>query len=388
MKIGIVTLPLHLNYGGYLQNYALQVVLKRLGHIPLTLNQRPKRKTLKERISTVYLPNIKTIAMMVLGKRKGRFFKHLHGNDLKSILWKNSLYFLDKYIEHTQSLRPKKDFKNICDKYNLSALIVGSDQVWRPRYVECLDINYLAFNNRRELKKLSYAASFGTDKWEYGEQETLSCQKYLESFSLITVREKSAVDLCKKYFEQNSYQVLDPTLLLAKEDYQKLIEDENEPPSRGSLFCYVLDETTPKRKLIETIENKTGLKSFSVNIGKNPVNYSKTYILNHLEVFQNPPVTKWLRGFMDADMVVTDSFHAVAFSVIFNKPFWVVGNKSRGLSRFNSILEMFHLENRLIDENVIESPHDWNSSIDWVEVNNIRKEKIEESIEFLRKGLS
>ena len=388
MKVGIITLPLHLNYGGYLQNYALQIVLKKLGHIPLTLNQRPKRKPFKERISTVYLPNIKTIAMIVLGNSKGRSLKHLHGNDLKLVLWKNSFYFLDKYIEHTQPLRPRKDFKNICDKYNLSALIAGSDQVWRPRYIECLDVNYLAFDNRRKIKKISFAASFGTDKWEYGEQETLSCKKYLESFSLITVREKSAVDLCKKYFEQNSYQVLDPTLLLTKEDYQKIIEEENEPPSLGSLFCYVLDETPRKRTLIETIENTTGLRSFSVNIGKNPINYSKNYILNHLEIFQNPPVTKWLRGFMDAKMVITDSFHAVAFSVIFNKPFWVVGNKSRGLARFYSILELFHLEKRLIDETDIEKKYEWNSPIDWVEVNNIRKERIKTSIELLRKGLS
>jgi len=99
-----------------------------------------------------------------------------------------------------------------------------------------------------------------------------------------------------------------------------------------------------------------------------------------------PPVTKWLRSFMDAEMVITDSFHGCVFSIIFNKPFWVIGNHQRGMVRFYSLLELFGLEDRLID---IEQIHDIESStmIDWSCVNARRSDLKIKSLEFIRKAI-
>ncbi len=387
MKIGIVTLPLHINFGGYLQNYALQVTLKRLGHESLTLNQRPRKKNIKEKYLQVILANIKTLLLSIVGEQGCRQIDYMHGNSLRPILWKESLFFYDKYITHTEPLNPNKDFKSICSKYQLDALVAGSDQVWRPRYVENLGTNYLSFEKNPEIKKISYAASFGTDQWEYNEQETDLCKKYISDFSMVMVREKSAVEMCSKYFGVESYQVLDPTLLLEKEDYIKLVEAENEPKSEGNMFCYILDNSPRKRNLVKTIASEFALTPFYVNIGDSTNHYRRSYIMSHIEQFKNPSVTKWLKGFMDAEMVIADSFHAVAFSIIFNKPFWVIGNKERGLSRFNSILKMFHLENRLIDETDLTVSFDWVEPIDWTEVNHIRNEWRKRSISLLKKGL-
>ena len=388
MKIGVITLPLHINYGGFLQNYALQVVLKRMGHEPLTLNQRPKRKSFKEKMNTYYLPNLKTMALRLIGKGNDRIWMHIHNKSFRTKLWKESTFFYDKYMTHTVPLRPDKDFLNICDKYNLAALIVGSDQVWRPRYVENLSVNYLAFADGKRVKKISYAASFGTDQWEYNEHETEKCKGLIKDFALVTVREKAAVSLCKELFGTEAYQVLDPTLLLDKEDYITIIENEEAPKSKGNLFCYVLDETFEKKNFVMSVAQKTGLIPFYVNIGESPAKYSKKFVLSHLERFQNPPIENWLRGFMDAEMVIADSFHAVAFSIIFNKPFWVIGNKSRGMSRFQSILELFNLGDRLLDESELAGAIDYQRPIDWGQINSIRKEWKIKSIELLRKGLS
>ena len=387
MKIGIVTLPLHINFGGYLQNYALQEVLRLLGHEPLTLNQRPRKKSVKERYLLVILANIITILLTLAGKRGNRRYCYIHDNSLRPVLWKDSLFFFDKYVTHTEPLDPNKEFDNVCKKYELSALIAGSDQVWRPRYVESLATNYLAFENNSAIKKISYAASFGTDQWEYDEKETNLCKKYISDFSLVTVREKSAVEMCSTHFGVESYQVLDPTLLLEKEDYIKIVEAEKEPKSEGNLFCYILDKSPAKTNLINNVALEKGLNTFYVNIGESSNYYSRSYILSHINLFKNPPITKWIRGFMDADMVIADSFHAVAFSIIFNKPFWVIGNKERGLSRFYSILQMFHLENRLIDENSVCTVN-WREPINWDEVNTIRSEWKEKSIALLQKGLA
>ena len=388
MNIGIVTLPLHINFGGYLQNYALQIVLKKLGHDPITLNQRPRNKSFSEYLNTIYKPNIKTFLLSLIGKRGNRLYEHKQSKKLRSILWERSLFFFDKYIVHTEALNPNKDFKNICSRYQLDVLIVGSDQVWRPRYVENISTNYLAFEKNTNIIKMSYAASFGTDHWEYDDNNTILCKKYINDFSLVTVREKSAVEICSKYFGVESFQVLDPTLLLDKEDYIKIIEEENEPYSKGDLFCYILDNSQYKQNLVNNVASDLGLTPFYVNIGESTNHYSRSYILSNLDRFKNPSVTKWLRGFYDAKMVIADSFHAVAFSIIFNKPFWVIGNKNRGLSRFSSILEMFHLENRLVDDDVMDASIRWDEPIDWVEVNRIRSEWKALSIDLLTKGLA
>ena len=151
------------------------------------------------------------------------------------------------------------------------------------------------------------------------------------------------------FLASNAEFVLDPTLLLNKEDYIKIVEKENEVKSEGNLFCYILDMTEEKKQFIGHVEKQLGLKSFYVNIGENTRPFTKRFIKKHLERFQNPTVTKWLRGFMDAEMVIADSFHAVAFAILFNKPFWVVGNSGRGMARFESILSLFNLKNRLVD---------------------------------------
>ena len=81
---------------------------------------------------------------------------------------------------------------------------------------------------------------------------------------------------------------------------------------------------------------------------------------------------------MDAEMTIVDSFHGMVFSIIFNKPFWVIGNVSRGMSRFTSLLKMFHLEDRLIDVNQLDNA-DFSTPIDWMMVNRIMEEKRDES---------
>ena len=386
MKIGIVTLPLHINFGGFLQNYALQQVLKSLGHEPITLNQRPRKKSIGELYSGVMKPNIKTFALSILGRNGERKYEHFQRKELRPILWENSIKFYDRYIIHTPPLNPQKDFKNVCNDYSLNAVIAGSDQVWRPRYVENLWVNYLGFVPSG-VKKLSYAASFGTDAWEYDEKKTKYCKHLIRNYSVVTVREETAILLCREYFDIDAFQTLDPTLLLEKVDYEELYTLEKEPKSAGNLFCYVLDDSPKKKALISKVAKETELTPFQVNIGERTNHYSKKYILSHIEQFKNPPVTKWLRGFGDAEMVIADSFHAVAFSIIFNKPFWVIGNKDRGLARFTSILRMFHLENRLLDEDAQLETHDWKEPIDWDKVNSIRNLWKTKSISLLENSL-
>ena len=342
MKIGILTLPLHTNYGGILQAYALQTVLENMGHNVVvfdTSNEYPLPPLWKLPICFA-----KRIIMKCLGKQQKVFIER-HLNYERSVIAQYMQPFVDNHI-HRKVIRNFTELK----KKDYEAIVVGSDQVWRAVYFspmwlhQSIDNAFLAFAENWEIKRLSYAASFGTDKWEYTDEETKRCKQLIGKFDAISVREKGGVDLCREHFNVSALQVLDPTMFLTREDYMALFKERNTPPSNGNLLVYVLDESPELTNLVNDIVTKRHLVPFSVN---NPYETDES---KPLEKRIKISVESWLRGFYDAELVVTDSFHACVFSIIFRKQFVVVGNKKRGMARIESLLKMFGLEDRLIND--------------------------------------
>ena len=329
MRVGILTLPLHTNYGGILQAYALQTVLERMGHEVVVIDT-PNTKPIPSLITLG-----KRICKRLLGEHPGVFNEWKHNKEFP-IISKNTQSFVERYIHRKEVNSPE----NLKEK-DFEAIIVGSDQIWRPKYYEKIENAYLDFAEHWNIKRIAYAASFGTDDWEYTPQQTAKCGELIKKFKAISVRESSGVQLCKEYLGVEAQHVLDPTMLLNKEDYIKVIEASQTPKSKGTMLNYILDETSEKKALIEQIAKEKNLIPFRVN--SRVEDYSAP-----LDERVQPPVEQWLRGFYDAEFVVTDSFHACVFSILFEKPFVVIGNKERGMARFNSLLEMFGMENRMI----------------------------------------
>ena len=337
MKIGILTLPLHTNYGGILQAYALQTVLERMGHEVFII----EKKQLPLSLPLYKMPYSygKRIAKNILGHKFPIFYEQ-ECNRERPIIRQHTDRFIRKYIH----LKQYKNFSDIKES-EYDAIVVGSDQVWRPKYFGSNQIEqaYLKFTKDWNIKRIAYAASFGTDEWEYTPEQTEECKKLIQEFDAVSVREDSGVDLCKKHFNINALHVLDPTMLLDKEDYIKLFTNANVPKSKGNLLYYILDTTKEKKLLIEQIANEKKLIPFNVKAQSNNIN---SPISERIQ----PSVEQWLRGFYDAEFVVTDSFHACVFSILFNKPFIAFGNENRGISRFQSLLTSFRLnDNLLID---------------------------------------
>lgn len=333
MKIGILTHELKYNYGGILQNYALQQALKKLGHEPVTIDYQ------KEIDLTT---KIKSFAKRFIAHyifRKNIKVKGWPSTNEAAVIQQYTREFVEKYINTTNKIK-LSGLAKFCD--NFDAMIVGSDQVWRPRYLgKYVDEMFLkSFPN--SIPKIAYAASFGVDNWEFSDKQTRTCKELAQYFKTITVREASGVSLCKKYLNVDAIHVLDPTMLLDKEDYIKLIELEKTPSPGKGIMTYVLDKSPEKDAIIQTVSQRLGLPSFSVMPKSS---YANSTCIDDCIY---PPITSWLRGFMDADFVVTDSFHGTVFAIIFNKPFISIGNKNRGLDRFSSLLEEFHLDERLI----------------------------------------
>ncbi|WP_297087552.1 polysaccharide pyruvyl transferase family protein [uncultured Draconibacterium sp.] len=379
MKIGIVTLPFVWNYGGILQTYALQVVLRKLGHEALTINRNSKINVpLKMKI----LSFGKRFLLRYVLQKKVVVRTWPRKNEIEK-LRQHTDRFIKEHVKVTHLLKDEAGFQQL-EKYGFKAYVCGSDQVWRPRYSPSIENHFLGFlPEDSKAKRIAFAASFGVDHWEYSKNQTAVCSKLAKKYNAISVREDSGVALCIKHLGVEARQVLDPTLLIPKEEYIALVEKDKTPKLDGSLLNYVLDQSPEKKKMIAAIAKELGLKTVSTmpksdfaKVGKKGLNDC---------IF--PPVTNWIRGFMDAEFVITDSFHGTAFSIIFNKPFISVGNAKRGVTRFSSLLNALGLEDRLVTDPGNDLLSLAKKKIDFEAVNTKLAEKQEEAFAFLRNAL-
>lgn len=385
MKIGILTQPLHTNYGGLLQNYALQYVLKHMGHEPETILYEGT----KNKITFIgMLSYVKRSLLHNINPIKFKGPKYVPINKERSYIRQHTQAFIEKYIRKTEPLKSHIDFIALAANSKYQAYVVGSDQCWRPMYNKTyLCEMFLGFAEyAKDVKRVAYAISFGTSEWEMNPELTQECARLAQKFDMITTREDTGVELCKENLRVEAKLVLDPTLLLSKEVYVTMVEDENTPKSKGSLFYYLLDTNKSKLGAVNAIGKKLRLKPFKVMPQYKGDNITKDIIQHHLDDCVFPPVTMWLKAFMDAEMTIVDSFHGMVFSIIFNKPFWVIGNKKRGMSRFTSLLGLLGLGNRLTDVEEL-TTIDINEPIDWNNVNGIIEKMKRNSLAILEKSL-
>ena len=373
-----MTQPLRNNYGGLLQNYALQQVLKGMGHEVETVDWHTQ--TVGKLRAWLWTKKEILLSLLLNDRAKPRYDLT---REEEKIVSQHTNKFIKTYLTTCpKNVCRKEDFQIVDKQCMYDAYVVGSDQVWRPRYNPYQTAMFLDFVQRANVKRIAYAASFGTSDWEFTQQMTDECSALAKLFDIITVREKNGVDLCRDYLGAAATHVLDPTMLLDKEDYVRLVENEKEPESAGTLFHYILDPSDEKKTLIESVAKEQGLKPFTIMPKCQAENRTKWDVKNRIEDCVFPSVTSWLRGFMDAKMVIVDSFHGAVFSIIFNKPFWVVGNAKRGNARFESLLGVFELEDRLLSSKKITNI-DYRKCINWNKINNIRKEEVNECYKLL-----
>ena len=375
MKIGILTLPLHYNYGGILQAYALQTVLQRMGNEVEVIDKD----------FTAYLPwykkptsYIKRVVKKYLFHENCCVLLEKKTNYERSVFCRNTSLFIKKNI----NIRRIKKIKEIHSK-DYDAIIVGSDQIWRMYYFKmffgrkCLDA-FLMFTKNWDIKRISYAASFGTDSIELTLKEINQCKLLIRSFNGISVREKSGVKICRDCFDVNATCVLDPTMLLSKVDYLGLLKEFDVIEENNNLVTYILDPTIEKNNIVELIAYDRKLDIVKTN---SEVDNKSAKLEDRVQL----SVEVWLKNMFEAKFIVTDSFHACVFSILFHKPFVVLGNKIRGMSRLESLLEMFGLRDRLIYS--VEE-YEKVSEIDILSIDAVLEEKRNESINFLSKSLN
>jgi hypothetical protein len=280
----------------------------------------------------------------------------------------------------------RNDTDEILIQDGFDAYIVGSDQVWRPAFTSRLYDYFLDFTNEANVKRIAYAASFGTDEWEFTSEQTSHCASLLRKFDAVSVREKTAVQLCKNHFAVHAELVLDPTLLLQKEDYFSLINKSSSKKREKYSMAYVLDMNPDKYQIMRDVSEELQCKGKLITIRRDLQNKEWELYENYYHL----SVESWLSQFAQASFVITDSFHGCVFAILFNKTFVAIENKERGSSRFLSLLDMLDLKDRLVNsyDDFLHKKAALFVTPDYDKINTKLKIKQAESIHFLKYALT
>lgn len=361
MKIACLTFHNSTNYGTVLQAYALQTICERLGFsyriIDYSNPQKKKFDSLlkKNKEMSLFSYLFKLISFPISFYKKAKF-----------------LAFTKNYLKTTCPYNTSESLSELNRDYD--AFLCGSDQIWNLDMVRFDSSYFLSFVNK-DKKKVAYAASIGNIKNDTNYESIY--KMYLPHFTKIAVREKSAATYLNAFSVVDVSVVLDPTLLLSKEDWCKIAVRPKQ--QEGYILVYVLSYDKKIVDFIKKLSSQTGLDVIYIyrNIGA-MVREGAACIASPLE---------WLGLFKEASFVVTNSFHGTAFSVNFNKTFFSFtkgGANNAENSRLYDFLEMVGLQRRLNIKaigNIDLAPPNYSH------VNKIIMEKRLESINFLRDAL-
>lgn len=376
MRIAVVTLPLHTNYGGLLQAFALKNVLEGMGHSVTVLDLKDKMPAPKG-IKAPFKYMGRMLRRLVKGSEGPEVFKELRYRRELPVLATYTSSFVDRYIT-PRLIGSYKDVRE--GEYD--AFIVGSDQVWRPMYFRGIEDAFLKFTRGWDVLRIAYAASFGTDKLEYEYTQLEECSRLLADFDAVSVREDAAVGMCEEWLDHDgAVHVLDPVMLPDADIYRSFASSQEKHPAEGRIMTYILDPSDEKKHVVEFMERVSGLGTYDSSVWP----YVTGRPLSERVV---PPVEQWLAAFADCEIVVTDSFHGCVLSVLMHKRFVAVGNSRRGMSRLNSFLSMFGLEQRLVHG--IDPEDDGSfllSDIDWERVDAVLQQQREKSLGFIKDSL-
>lgn len=319
------------NYGAVIQAAALAHIIKSAGfdsveHIdfvpepdapppPLTFIQRIKRLISKDFFSI--LKNKKAARSEVIGN--AQTFEEFRKHWIK---------------RSTKRYQNFEDLQSIKDTY--TDVIVGSDQVWRTKYTGKFALVYFLSFLPAKVKRISYAASFGLGNWEEDVDSQLSqkIQKEVQLFDAISVRESAGVNICQDVFNVKATHVLDPTLLVNASFYDEIIAHAGNV-KKSDIVYYKLDTN---EQFFQTIDDICTQRNYEAENIYHKVEQGKKSFTD---------VPEWIAKIKESQLVITDSFHCVCFSIIFKKQFICIVNKDRGLARLESLLSKLGLLDRL-----------------------------------------
>lgn len=367
MKAGIITIYDLLNYGNRLQNYAVTKIFEDLGYEVDTLLIDEYR--IKDLIKIILFRE-RNIHWNVRQESEEFFLKQ---DELSRKKYLNFKEFTYKYMSIKKVSGSKLGLKYLNHEYDI--FIAGGDQIWNPLIGHAIDWEFLTFADNK--KKISIAPSFGIG--ELPDVEKKAIKRYLKDFEHISVREKTGQDIIRDLLSKESTLLVDPTLLITKEDWLKIASTpSNVDLNRPYILLYFLGTVSDRiQERIDRIAAETGYQVLNLFDKSNP------------DLFSASP-SDFVSLIAQAKIVLTDSFHASVFSLIFERPFLVfnrAGKHSNMSSRIENFIDMFKLQRKYVqDEAAVDYvtdiwEHDYSESL---AVLNIEKER---ALSFIMKAI-
>lgn len=391
MRIGIITFVKCDNYGAELQAYALQKKLNLLGYDAEVINLEKEKGVIESSFSSyknAILNRYKqyglikgSLKIIELIKDKYNARKAFAANSDK-VKERHKIFelFFNDYIKHSTKFYTLEEMRNIQSlPYNV--LIAGSDQIWNYMQTRYLDVFFLMMANRWETKKISYAASFSVSS--IPQNKRAMYKQYLENMDAISVREITGIDIVKNCSNCKAVTVLDPTLLLNRNEWIEYIGKKDYLPKNKR---YVVIYTLSGSHYIYTLAKKIA-KKLEAEVINIKLSFSKIKGDDGITHIWNAGPREFISIFSQAVYVITDSFHGTAFSINFNIPFTTLLNPASNInSRALSILKLTGTESRLIYDNGENKEPD-TLNIDFTPINKIIEKNREKSLKFIKENL-
>ncbi len=359
MRIGILTFHCAHNYGAVLQGYALQEVLKNLGHEVKVINYRP-----------YYIVNAYKTLKLVLSRHPLWMVKHTISEILIYPRSVRRHEAFTRFIEGRLNLTSPCDKKSIVS--DIDAYIFGSDQIWNTGITSGYDDIFwgkLPFEKGNK-KYITYAASMGKDSVADDDKKRIA--EYMNNFDAISVRENSLKNMLSPLTDKNVQLVLDPTLLAPRSVWDKLDDNIEE---RGYVLVYQVRKNKNTIELANHIAHQLNAKVITLE-----ANINWRMGQNKKSCASPEDFVSYIKH---ASCVVTTSFHGTAFSVIFNKPFYCLELGDGADGRSKSLLHSLLLDDRMVDK--LARPAF--TEVDYTEANKLLDGLRESSEQFLTDNL-
>jgi hypothetical protein len=364
MKIALITIHNANNYGAVLQAYATKRILSKYGDVT-TINY--DNRFLNQQLD-LFRFNISI-----------QGFKMLFHDILRFPYRIKAVNKFRKFISENMNLTKKLTKNELMQgkASNFDVYVCGSDQIWNPEIVskdKIIDpVYFLSFADKKS-KKISYASSIG--HYSFNELEKKEVAKLLEDFSLITTRE---VDGVKKLQEilpnRDIHHVLDPTLLLSKEEWLEALDIKLEESKEKYILVYSVPRTELIRKAIDYYANKLNMKVVAIDQMLFPLSKK---IDTHIK---DAGPKEFIELFANASFVITDSFHGTCFAVNFNKPFVSISPGKIG-NRIKDFLSILNLQEKIIEN--IKMLKEINLSIDYEYINYLLDNERNRSLNIIK----
>jgi len=356
-KVHIVTFHWVHNHGAVMQCYALCEAVKEMGHEVELLDYRPYRIYFRQFLSCLLRHRIRRLSVVIPFRNFLKKYLPLS----KKIFWKK--------IKVSDTLAPDA-------RENMDIYISGSDQLWNYKITGGLDFNFLLEFAPPGSKKISYASSMGGVEFPDDVREHV--KKGLNDFSAIAAREEFTKNQVEELTGMDVALTLDPVFL--RDSYSEIIS-KKKVPSEDYIVTYCLQDSERFRKVLKILKERHGMPV--LNIG--PVMPEEA----DRHIYSLSP-GEWLGMIKNADYVVTNSFHGLAFSILFNRQFLclgMTGGVSSRSDRLSNLCGLLHLEHRLLLDDVGLDSLGMGSDIDYSKVDVLLNEEREKSLAYLRNNL-